>query len=436
MSDAGRPTRIRQIIASKIARGAAWSLAGTLVSRGLALIAAAAVARFVGKPSFGELGIIQSTLGMFQSFAGLGLGLTATKYVAQLRHTDPPRAGRIIALTHGTAIATGTAMALLVLGLSPWLAASVLSAPQVSHGLRPGALMLVFGVIAGTQTGTLAGFEAFRSIAWINVVTGIATFPLMVLGAWAGGVAGAVLGSGAALGLTCACNAMALSRLAREHGISIRYAACTSELGVLRSFSLPATIASLMVAPATWVTNAMLVNTHGGYAEMGVFNASNQWRMAVIYVPTALTTALLPALSVLAGQGNWPEYIRILRTNIVVVVLITIAVATPVAIGAHLVMLGYGDDFVTGKVVLVVLMIATVVAAIPSVVGQAIISLDRMWAGALLNGVWGVALVISASQLVDRGAFGLALGYLIAYGVHLVTSTTYAYWQLVRRGRL
>jgi len=36
----------------------------------------------LGTVGFGELGVIQSTVGMFGVFAGLGLGMTATKYVA------------------------------------------------------------------------------------------------------------------------------------------------------------------------------------------------------------------------------------------------------------------------------------------------------------------------------------------------------------------
>src|ERR1022692_3038167 len=48
--------------------------------------------------------MIQSTVGMLGIFAGLGLGITATKYVAELRSHDPERAGRIIALGCGVAV--------------------------------------------------------------------------------------------------------------------------------------------------------------------------------------------------------------------------------------------------------------------------------------------------------------------------------------------
>ena len=79
-------------IAKRLARGSLWSLAGSATSRLLVLLAMVLVARVLGKASFGEFGLIQATLGV----AGLGLGGTATRFVAQYARIDPDRAGRVI----------------------------------------------------------------------------------------------------------------------------------------------------------------------------------------------------------------------------------------------------------------------------------------------------------------------------------------------------
>ena len=62
-------------------------MAGLLISRGLLLIATVFVARILGKIVYGEFGMIQSTVGMFGVFAGFGMGLTATKHVAEFRQS-------------------------------------------------------------------------------------------------------------------------------------------------------------------------------------------------------------------------------------------------------------------------------------------------------------------------------------------------------------
>lgn len=83
-----RPT-ISRIEASEIgyrlATGTFWSLAGAVISRGLGIVASIMVARTLGRVGFGELGIIHSTLALFQLFAGFGLGVTTTKCVAEHR---------------------------------------------------------------------------------------------------------------------------------------------------------------------------------------------------------------------------------------------------------------------------------------------------------------------------------------------------------------
>ena len=70
---------------SRLADGVLWSFTGTAISRGLNLLAMVLVARMVGKVGFGELGAVQSTIGMFAVFAGFGMGITAMKHVAELR---------------------------------------------------------------------------------------------------------------------------------------------------------------------------------------------------------------------------------------------------------------------------------------------------------------------------------------------------------------
>jgi len=66
-------------IAKRFARGSLWNLFGSATARILVLVAMILVARVLGQVSFGELGLIQSTLGMAGLMTGIGLGETATR---------------------------------------------------------------------------------------------------------------------------------------------------------------------------------------------------------------------------------------------------------------------------------------------------------------------------------------------------------------------
>src|SRR5215469_3219218 len=180
--------------ATRLIRGTFWSLVATVFSRLLGLAASMLVARMLGKIGLGELGIVQSTVGMFSALAGLGLGLAATKHIAEQRVHDPASAGETIGFLSLISWTSGGFMTLLVLLFAPWLAAHSLAAPKLAPVLQEGSLLLLFGVINGVQTGVLSGFEAFKTIARVNLISGFANFPILVIGAWFGGLAGVVCG--------------------------------------------------------------------------------------------------------------------------------------------------------------------------------------------------------------------------------------------------
>ena len=65
-----------------------WILLGNVISKFVLLIATILMARYLGKEEYGQFGIIKSTILMFAVFAGMELGMTATKYISQYKSTD------------------------------------------------------------------------------------------------------------------------------------------------------------------------------------------------------------------------------------------------------------------------------------------------------------------------------------------------------------
>src|SRR5208282_1048310 len=123
--------RINRIAASplmcRLAKGTFWSFAGSVVARGLSFAASVYIARILGKSNFGELGIIQNTLGMFGALAGFGLGLTSSKHVAELRVADPARAGGVMVLSHIVALVSASVISVVLYVTAPLLAGRTLA---------------------------------------------------------------------------------------------------------------------------------------------------------------------------------------------------------------------------------------------------------------------------------------------------------------------
>ena len=371
---------------------------------------------------------------MFVVFAGFGLGMTATKHVAEFYKLDPERAGRILALSGLFAMATGTLVAVAVFTFAPWLAANTINAPQLAPAIRIGAFILLINGLNGAQTGALAGFEAFKTIATVNVGVGLASFPLLVGGAYWGGFQGAVWALLLNMFLNWLLNHLALRKVAARYKVPFTFRGCLQEWPILWKFSLPAALGGFMVSPVIWGCNALLVNQPGGYAQMGIFDAANQWRIAILFIPGMVGQVVLPMLSNLHGTGDTARYWKVLKYNILLNGGVALLAALLVAVAGSWIMRSYGEGFEEGYWVLVLLVFSAVLIAVNHVVGQSIASRGKMWVGFILNCLWGGTLLGFSAWFVFNGygAFGLAMAYLMAYLLHTLWVSIYS-WRLMKK---
>jgi O-antigen/teichoic acid export membrane protein len=400
----------------RLAKGAFWSLAGSLISRGLGLLAGFFVARLLGKVGYGQLGVVQSTLGMFGIFAGFGMGLTANKHVAEFKKSDPARAGRIIAISSLVAWVTGSLMTLVLFVLAPWLSRTTLASPEMSGLLRAGVLLLLLGGVNGAQTGALAGFEAFRVIARVNLTAGLVAFPITVIAAWFWGVPGSVWALVANLVLNCTLNFMALRREAAQAGVPLGYRDCFREWPILWRFSLPAILAGALVSPITWAVNALLVNQADGYAQMGIYSAVGRIKNVPETVLGLLLTPLLPILSEQYAAKNAPGYKKTVRSAFMLALLVTVPFAFLQIAVPQLTMLPYGHGYTGHEAVVQWLMAELAILGFFAPMSQMVSSMNKMWFGLGFNVVWGLIYGGLAWILVPRyGAAGLAASPILAH---------------------
>ena len=414
-------------IRARLAKGVMWSTLGAVISRASALVVSIITARIIGKECFGELGIIQSTISMFTTFASLGMGLTATKYIAEYKTKDPVRAGRIIGMSSIISWVCGTAVTLVVVIFAPYLASHTLAAPHLSDILRLGALSLIFTVVNEAQIGALNGFEAFKSRSLIQSIAGIISFPISVVGVYFFGLVGAVCCLALSQAILVYLNFREIKKEALKAGFSIDWIGVRSEIRVLWSFSLPTILGASIYVPAMWLANAFIVQHPDGYAEMGLFNAADRWRTAILFVPMLVGGVSLPMLSNLRAENLVQKYYKVLWTNVALCFIVALVVALPIAIISPWIMNSYGSGFAEGKWILIGLCILAVITSTFWVIGQSIVSEGRMWFLLMLNACWATLLLSISWYLHDKGARGLVIAYLFADIVRLIIAFVFTY---------
>ena len=276
----------RSPLGERLARGAFWSVVGGGASRALGLVAWILVARRLDKEAFGEIGMIQNTVGIFGVLAGVGMGMTATKHVAEFRLRDPARAAGLIRLSNRIAWGASLVVAMAVWLLAPWLAEHTLGRVDLVGAVRISTGLLFLGGVQGAQGGALAGLEAFRTVARLNIISGLVSFPLLVLGAVWGGVNGTIwaLNANAAVGVLL--HHVALRREMALAGFPEVDSWDRRNLPVLWRFTLPAALGALVTSAVQWGCWGIMARRPDGYDALGAFNGANQWFLALMFLPS------------------------------------------------------------------------------------------------------------------------------------------------------
>jgi O-antigen/teichoic acid export membrane protein len=415
----GGERAVSSSLARRAASGALWNTLGACISRGLALVAAILVARQLGVVAFGEYNLVQTTAGMFQVLAGFGLGATATKCLSGSYRLDREAAGRIVALSWLVSIFVGTLATLAMALVGPWLASGVLGAAQLGVSLQLGSLMLLSGSVVGAQFGVLAGLERFRLLAMVSGIGAFVSIPLTVLGARLGGTKGGVLGLVVSGAMIAALQGAAVRAAMRSAGVRPRYASAFREWRILLSLSIPTTLSNLLVTPVTWLASAIMVRQEGGWGELGLFFAANQWRNAIVLVALSACAALFPVFSDLYDTGRARDLSRAFWTSFATIGGVALVAALVLSAAASVLMRAYGAEFIRATHVVTLLVATGAISAPLTVITCAILGAGRMWLGFVLTLASACALLALTWVLRGRGATGLSSAYLLSSLVHL-----------------
>lgn len=405
-----------------------WSAVAESLSRGLLLLALVFVARYLGAEQYGAFGIIRSTINVLATLGGMGLGLTANRYVAEYRSRDRVHAGRIIGSSYILAVGAGLFVGLIVLAGAETLAVDILRAPQLRQGLNIAAALLLLGSVQGAQIGILQGLGAFRRIAISSAVQGIAALTALVTGARYFGLEGALLGL---LAYNLAGMAIFFASIRAElrlQQIEVDYGSFRATLPIFWKFSLPVMLAGVAVAPVKWLAETMLV-TRIGFTELGFFHASLTIATMLI---AGVSTLNAPLISLAASRAGTESTTRTTYVNLYGTYYVFLAIALPLVMFPRIASLAFGAEFATNQFYSVVVLLLLYVALMTYYNGiLRLLAIDgSMWFGFITNLFEGAALIVGFLLLLEHGALGLGIAYVFSYVVRIVVSLPW----LLRRG--
>lgn len=418
MNETGPLANIKQ----RMTRGALWTLTGTALGKLLVLAAGMACAHLMSQTTFGELGMVRSTINMFVVFGSAGLGVTATHFIARYRQDDAMHAASIIRLSNAFAWLMGGCLMVAMACCGRHLAANVLHAPHLYTSFILGGIMLLGATINGALNGILTGLEDFKAIAQCTLCGSVAEALLMTLGAWLFRLEGAIVGFGLGIFVLYACYRYAAHKALQRENIPTHAAIRRDDWMLLLRFSLPAALSALTVTPVFWALRTMIVR-HEGYSELALFEAADQWKVAVMFVPVAISQIALPILSSMRQASTFQQTLHL---HLWLIGIISALLSLAMIVAAPLLMVCFGKDY-GDTTTLTLLALSVVFACMANVIEMAIYSIGKMWTALAFNIAWGATVCIVAALLMTRwhAASAAAVAILAAYIVKTLIMGVY-----------
>ncbi len=407
-----------------VARNVLATLATQIVSWALTFAVTLYLPRYVGAAGLGQLTFAYAFMGVFGVLVPLGTSTVLVKEISR----DRARTGELLA----AAVLMRVPLSLAVTGL----AMAVVSALGYSHLLRLLVVLAALGTFVGTLNDALAsalqGLEDLprQSVAvlvekflaaGLTIVLVLERAPL-----WALGTVGLVTGAVSLLVNASAFRSL-LPALRRPAWATFRFV-LTAGLPFM-GWSVFRTLYGQ--------TDPIVLKLLTNDVTVGWYSAAFRLVGSTLFLPTAITTALLPTLSRLHRESE-ADFIRLARRTFGIVMLCAVPIFVVLLLmpGRLIAMLHYPPEFAGSVPVLRVGSLGSLLWFAGCVLGTLLIARDeqgRMFRISVLATVLGVPACFAGtwlgSHLWGNGAVG-AISSDVALEVFLLA----AYLRLLPRG--
>lgn len=366
----GIETLKQKLLNSKLFKDSSWALIGSVIGKGLSLIAGIAVARFLGKEIYGEYGMIKNTLFQIAVFSTLGLGYTGTRFIAYYLESEKEYVRTYIRIIYNITIVMSALLACCTFIFSQNIA-NYLDVPDTSLAFKFTAFIVIANALVTAQVGILSGFKGFKVIAKNNTLSGIVTFFSSVILTYLYGLYGALAALLVSMIFNAIINVFAINREAKGFPRAIKVDRQKYE--EIIKFSIPIALQESLYSIVAWSITVMIIK-FADYGELGLYQAAAQWSSIVLFIPGVLKNVILSYFSSSNDTRKMRKIMLTINFCATFIPTLIIGVFSKFITGL------YGESFIGLSPVILISCLVSVFASIAGVLLYELISVGRTWA--------------------------------------------------------
>jgi O-antigen/teichoic acid export membrane protein len=354
-----------------------WALSGNVLSKGLALITSVIIAKFLGSDIFGEYGTVKSTLASFAILSTLGLGYTATKYIAEQKETNnkislQTTTKNILKIT----AFTGLIFSSLIFFFSNYISEVILDNRDLSLILKVCSFWVLFNGINTAQIGILSGLGLYKKMAGINFAVGLLTLTLGVVLTFYFQLLGASITLIIVQVFNCVLNYIYLKKAIKELPQDTIKEVSPPNIREMLLFSLPVSIQEVLFSFTSWLFIILLAQ-YSSYSQIGLFSAALQWTAIILFIPGVLRNVILQHLS--ASNNDEKKFDNLVSKTLWINIISVLIPIVIIVFISGIISSFYGNSFIGLKTLLILSAISALPISMSNIYSQMFLSLGKNW---------------------------------------------------------
>ncbi len=412
---------IKKIILHPFFANSFWAILGSFVSKGINFVSIAWIALILGPEMFGEYNVIQATVGMFGTVSGLGLGLAATKLIAEFRDRDILKVGRIISTLYLLSFIISFIVAVVFFSTAGLVSNNLLNNDKLTLLLQITSVIVIFDAISGVQNGVLTGFEAFKEMTFIGVFVGVISAPLLVIGAYFYGLIGLTVMLLLSRLINVVANRIYLDKKFKIHQIKVKPLMNKEVVKDIFAIGIPSFLAGLSTTIFNWISTSLFVNQPFGYQALGTYTTANQLRTIVTLLPDSAGKVTMPQLANAYGNQDMKRFKKTVIVTFIWNLILSVIPAVVLFFFGGLFQNFFGDEFNLSNQLILIVLVTGILIALNNAVGYILICSNLIWYDFILRIFWGIALMLLIFFYGRyNGAIGYAISILGASIIHMI----------------
>ena len=214
------------------------------------------------------------------------------------------------------------------------------------------------------------------------------------------------------------CSQLYLQKAVKEVDIKLNFFDIKSEFKVIKKFSIPSFLGGFIISPTILICNNILVKSNNGFIAMGIYEAAFNFSIIAMTFNAMVGQVLYPFAVRLFNKNNKKfDFLNLNMPWLIGVFLSLFLIFLPDLFTSI-----FDEKYHNIEMYKTVIYIAIFIIFISHRQGisRNLAAVNKMWYGFFDNLIWAVLAIVFTLYLVDKGAQGRALAFVLAYFINSI----------------